>query len=60
MQYFAIVLFECAEADDFSPAKSLMNMCFTFYYESKYSYRRCDICCFDPKKFGKMIWSKIN
>jgi hypothetical protein len=33
VQYFAIVLFECADADDFSPAKSLMNMCFTFYHE---------------------------
>lgn len=33
VQYFAIILFECAEADDFSPAKSLMNMCFTFYNE---------------------------
>ncbi|XP_055933174.1 uncharacterized protein KIAA0513-like [Argiope bruennichi] len=33
VQYFAIVLFECAEADDFSPAKSIMNMCFTFYHE---------------------------
>ncbi|KAF4526092.1 hypothetical protein B566_EDAN007586 [Ephemera danica] len=32
-QYFAIVLFECADCDDFAPAKSLMNMCFTFYYE---------------------------
>ncbi|UYV81175.1 KIAA0513 [Cordylochernes scorpioides] len=31
VQFFAIVLFECAEADDFSPAKTLMNMCFTFY-----------------------------
>ncbi|MCL4138755.1 UNVERIFIED_CONTAM: hypothetical protein GTU68_012132 [Idotea baltica] len=27
------MLFECAEADDFSPAKSLMNMCFTYYHE---------------------------
>ena len=35
VQYFAIVLFECADADDFSPAKSLMNMCFTFYHEGK-------------------------
>ncbi|CAG0890399.1 unnamed protein product [Darwinula stevensoni] len=33
VQYFAIVLFECCEADDFSPAKTLMNMCFTFYHE---------------------------
>lgn len=33
VQYFAIVLFECAEADDFTPAKNLMNMCFTFFHE---------------------------
>ena len=32
IQYFAIVLFECAEVDDFSPAKTLMNMAFTYYY----------------------------
>ncbi|KAH9424133.1 hypothetical protein DERP_004315 [Dermatophagoides pteronyssinus] len=25
-QYFAIILFECAESDDFTPAKILMNM----------------------------------
>ena len=31
-QYFAIILFECAESDDFTPAKILMNMCFTFYH----------------------------
>ncbi|GFR93405.1 hypothetical protein ElyMa_000891900 [Elysia marginata] len=35
MQYFAVCLFECNEADDFSPAaKTLMTMCFTFYYEA--------------------------
>ncbi|XP_035779409.1 uncharacterized protein KIAA0513-like isoform X1 [Anopheles albimanus] len=33
IQYFAIVLFECAESEDFSPAKTLMNMCFTFYHD---------------------------
>ncbi|CAG2103107.1 unnamed protein product [Medioppia subpectinata] len=33
-QYFAIVLFECSESDDFTPAKTLMNMCFTYYHES--------------------------
>ncbi|GAB0093312.1 uncharacterized protein DMENIID0001_083950 [Sergentomyia squamirostris] len=33
VQYFAIILFECHECEDFSPAKSLMNMCFTFYHE---------------------------
>ncbi|KAL7641871.1 UNVERIFIED_CONTAM: hypothetical protein RMT77_007745 [Armadillidium vulgare] len=32
-QHFAVMLFECSEADDFSPAKSLMNMCFTYYHE---------------------------
>lgn len=33
VQYFAVVLFECNEAEDYVPAKSLMNMCFTFYHE---------------------------
>ncbi|XP_014673552.1 PREDICTED: uncharacterized protein KIAA0513-like [Priapulus caudatus] len=31
VQYLAIALFECHEADDFTPARTLMNMCFTFY-----------------------------
>jgi len=31
-QSFALVLFECYDADDFSPSKTLMNMMFTFYY----------------------------
>ncbi|KAK7498094.1 hypothetical protein BaRGS_00010682 [Batillaria attramentaria] len=31
VQYLAVCLFECNEAEDFSPAKTLMNMCFTFY-----------------------------
>lgn len=38
VQYFAIVLFECAESEDFSPAKILMNMCFTFYHDSKLNF----------------------
>ncbi|XP_076813932.1 uncharacterized protein KIAA0513-like [Clavelina lepadiformis] len=29
---FALVLFECAENDDFIPAKTLMNMAFTYYH----------------------------
>ncbi|XP_055597120.1 uncharacterized protein KIAA0513 [Uranotaenia lowii] len=33
IQYFAIVLFECNESEDYSPAKTLMNMCFTFYHD---------------------------
>lgn len=39
VQHFAIVLFECNENDDFSPAKILMNMCFTFFYEGKYRFQ---------------------
>ncbi|XP_072014162.1 uncharacterized protein KIAA0513-like [Amphiura filiformis] len=35
VQFFAVCLFECNEADDFGPAKSLMNMCFTFFHESE-------------------------
>ncbi|KAK7113904.1 uncharacterized protein KIAA0513-like [Littorina saxatilis] len=31
VQYLAVCLFECYDAEDFSPAKTLMNMCFTFY-----------------------------
>ncbi|XP_077983439.1 uncharacterized protein KIAA0513-like [Glandiceps talaboti] len=33
VQFFAVSLFECDQADDFVPAKSLMNMCFTFFHE---------------------------
>ncbi|XP_032230554.1 uncharacterized protein KIAA0513 isoform X2 [Nematostella vectensis] len=33
VQYFAVVLFECHQADDFGPAMNLMNMCFTYYHE---------------------------
>ncbi|XP_068267350.1 uncharacterized protein KIAA0513 homolog isoform X2 [Nyctibius grandis] len=35
MQSFALVLFECHQMDDFSPAKNLMTMCFTYYYMGK-------------------------
>ncbi|XP_043216603.1 uncharacterized protein KIAA0513-like [Amphibalanus amphitrite] len=33
VQYFALALFECGQAEDYAPAKSLMNMCFTFYHK---------------------------
>ncbi|KAJ6626438.1 hypothetical protein Bhyg_17776, partial [Pseudolycoriella hygida] len=33
VQYFAIILFECGDSEDYSPAKILMNMCFTFFHE---------------------------
>ncbi|XP_013404477.1 uncharacterized protein LOC106169538 [Lingula anatina] len=36
IQFFAICLFECNEAEDFSPAKTLMNMCFTFCHEVRH------------------------
>ncbi|XP_039174541.1 uncharacterized protein KIAA0513 homolog isoform X1 [Crotalus tigris] len=35
VQSFALVLFECYQMDDFSPAKNLMTMCFTYYYIGK-------------------------
>ncbi|KAM9480908.1 uncharacterized protein KIAA0513 homolog isoform 1-T1 [Clarias gariepinus] len=35
VQSFAVVLFECYEMDDYSPAKHLMTMCFTYYYIGK-------------------------
>ncbi|XP_062442502.1 uncharacterized protein KIAA0513 homolog isoform X3 [Rhea pennata] len=35
MQSFALVLFECHQMDDFSPAKNIMTMCFTYYYIGK-------------------------
>ncbi|KAM9808136.1 uncharacterized protein KIAA0513 homolog [Neosynchiropus ocellatus] len=32
VQSFAVALFECYQMDDYSPAKNLMTMCFTYYY----------------------------
>uniref|UniRef100_A0A8C9VBF6 KIAA0513 n=1 Tax=Scleropages formosus TaxID=113540 RepID=A0A8C9VBF6_SCLFO len=32
VQAFAVVLFECYQMDDYSPAKNLMTMCFTYYH----------------------------
>ena len=32
-QTFALVLFECLQADDFSPSKALMNLAFTFHID---------------------------
>ncbi|ESO98306.1 hypothetical protein LOTGIDRAFT_159106 [Lottia gigantea] len=36
VQYFSVCLFECNEAEDYSPAKTLMNMCFTFYLQDQH------------------------
>ncbi|XP_041745981.1 uncharacterized protein KIAA0513 homolog isoform X1 [Coregonus clupeaformis] len=35
VQSFAVVLFECYQMDDYSPAKNLMTMCFTYYHTGK-------------------------
>ncbi|KAM6936862.1 uncharacterized protein KIAA0513 homolog [Xenentodon cancila] len=35
VQSFAVVLFECHQMDDYSPAKNLMTMCFTYYFIGK-------------------------
>ncbi|KAG7281506.1 hypothetical protein CRUP_007540 [Coryphaenoides rupestris] len=32
VQAFAVALFECYQMDDYSPAKNLMTMCFTYYH----------------------------
>ncbi|CAB0044706.1 unnamed protein product [Trichogramma brassicae] len=49
-QHFAVALFECHEADDFGPAKNLMNMCFTFYHEKKLGHNHSIILFKDPLK----------
>lgn len=36
-QHFSLVLFECLLAEDFRPAKIIMNMMFTYYYEQNCS-----------------------
>ncbi|XP_056138037.1 uncharacterized protein KIAA0513-like [Lampris incognitus] len=36
VQSFAVVLFECYQMDDYSPAKNLMTMCFTYYHIGKF------------------------
>jgi len=36
-QFFAIVLFECNESEDYEPAKTLMNMCFNFYRQGSFN-----------------------
>lgn len=46
-QHFAVALFECHEADDFAPAKSLMNMCFTFYHEGKKDLFKADLAKYE-------------
>lgn len=39
---FALVLFECGEADDYMPGKTLMNMAFTYYYIPDQKLVTCD------------------
>lgn len=39
---FALVLFECGEADDYLPGKILMNMAFTYYYIPDQKLVTCD------------------
>ena len=44
VQFYAVVLFECNEAEDYGPAMTLMYTAFTFHHEGKhvrssYQYR---------------------
>ncbi|KAK3600134.1 hypothetical protein CHS0354_011739 [Potamilus streckersoni] len=59
VQYFAIVLFECNEAEDFSPAKSLMNMCFTFYHENQHGKMRYKTFLYSCLK-EQSIWQSLR
>jgi len=36
VQFYAVVLFECNEAEDYGPAMTLMNTAFTFHHEGNY------------------------
>jgi len=36
VQFYAVVLFECNEAEDYGPAMTLMNTAFTFHHEGEY------------------------
>jgi len=40
VQYFAVCLFECNLSDDFGPATSIMNMCFTFHFTAMIGHGR--------------------
>ena len=33
VQFYAVVLFECNEAEDYGPAMTLMNTAFTFHHD---------------------------
>ena len=33
VQFYAVVLFECNEAEDYGPAMTLMNTAFSFHHE---------------------------
>jgi len=33
VQFYAVVLFECNEAEDYGPAMTLMNSAFTLYHD---------------------------
>jgi len=35
VQFYAVVLFECNESEDYGPAMTLMNTAFTFHHEGK-------------------------
>ncbi|OQR71831.1 hypothetical protein BIW11_10753, partial [Tropilaelaps mercedesae] len=59
-QSTAVMLFECCEAGDWSPAKVLMNMCFTFYteeIENDGSVRREYLC---SQLSSQPIWKNLR
>lgn len=44
IQYFAIILFECKDCEDFLPARHLMSLSFTFFQEGKIEVNYEGIC----------------
>ena len=42
VQLYAVVLFECNEAEDYGPAMTLMNTAFTFHHDGNYSSAKCN------------------
>ncbi|XP_018497597.1 uncharacterized protein KIAA0513 [Galendromus occidentalis] len=54
-QSLAVILFECNEAHDWSPAKVLMNMCLTFYVENENSEREHLYTHLAPQRIWKSL-----
>lgn len=57
IQYFAIILFECKDCEDFLPARHLMSLCFTFFQEGKANF---NLFAFLNFPFGEEIQLSLS